>query len=325
MQPNQVKHLYDTNASSSSLNTLTIDKRILNENNNNKSQQLMRWCQMVVQPYKLQIENFTTSFANGLAFCAIIHRFRPDLIGEDYAKLVLATPLDNLKKVFDTMKTKLGLSVDSSTPEEFLTNHPNMNKVTVLIILDKLYGIFKSIQLTTSSHDDELSFVQSTNTATKRKFSNFSLLNNQPKQTPVQVKKHQDTDLIKRNSLNYVINVDNIKNIFKQQQQQQSQKSLVNLTEEKMSSWTRPKSFIHLDENANTNQVVSSSTKILNMKTNTTKCYICNKRVYLMERQSVMDFFLHVNCFRCNYCSRTLRHGFYNYLKDPITQKCKRI
>jgi hypothetical protein len=41
---------------------------------------LLNWSQMVVQPYNIKIENFTTSWRDGLAFCAIIHRFRMDLM-----------------------------------------------------------------------------------------------------------------------------------------------------------------------------------------------------------------------------------------------------
>jgi hypothetical protein len=49
---------------------------------------LVTWSQLVVQPYNLKIENFTTSWQSGLAFCAIIHRFRTDLMYKIHVKLI---------------------------------------------------------------------------------------------------------------------------------------------------------------------------------------------------------------------------------------------
>lgn len=56
-----------------------------------------------------------------------------------------------------------------------------------------------------------------------------------------------------------------------------------------------------------------------------TLCYVCNEKVFLMERQTVMDCTMHATCFRCSYCSRLLRNGYYNYSKDPLqpNAKCK--
>ncbi|XP_039696849.1 EH domain-binding protein 1-like protein 1 isoform X2 [Pteropus medius] len=64
------------------------------------SQSLLEWCQEVTAGYRgIRITNFTTSWRNGLAFCAILHRFYPDKI--DYASLNPLNIKQNNKQAFD--------------------------------------------------------------------------------------------------------------------------------------------------------------------------------------------------------------------------------
>ncbi|XP_077718545.1 EH domain-binding protein 1-like protein 1 isoform X8 [Canis aureus] len=64
------------------------------------SQSLLEWCQEVTAGYRgVRVTNFTTSWRNGLAFCAILHRFHPDKI--DYASLDPLNIKQNNKQAFD--------------------------------------------------------------------------------------------------------------------------------------------------------------------------------------------------------------------------------
>ncbi|XP_058161170.1 EH domain-binding protein 1-like protein 1 isoform X5 [Dasypus novemcinctus] len=64
------------------------------------SQSLLEWCQEVTAGYSgVRVTNFTTSWRNGLAFCAILHRFYPDKI--DYTTLDPLNIKQNNKQAFD--------------------------------------------------------------------------------------------------------------------------------------------------------------------------------------------------------------------------------
>jgi len=72
------------------------------------------WCQFVGSSYDLTIFDFSTSWQNGLAFCAIAHYYQPDLI--DFDALDPEDKIGNLDKAFQIFKT-FGIAT-SLNPEE---------------------------------------------------------------------------------------------------------------------------------------------------------------------------------------------------------------
>ena len=75
----QVRHLYGHEwPLSRDENFVEPSRAVKNENVQTKI--LLHWCQLVVQPYAMHIEDFTSSWKDGHAFCALVHRFRPDLV-----------------------------------------------------------------------------------------------------------------------------------------------------------------------------------------------------------------------------------------------------
>uniref|UniRef100_A0A1I8EZT2 Calponin-homology (CH) domain-containing protein n=1 Tax=Wuchereria bancrofti TaxID=6293 RepID=A0A1I8EZT2_WUCBA len=70
-----------------------------------EGEDLLTWCQRVTSDYpSIKITDFAKSFRSGLAFCAIIHRYRPDLLGP-FSKLNFtdshSNHLENCRKALD--------------------------------------------------------------------------------------------------------------------------------------------------------------------------------------------------------------------------------
>jgi hypothetical protein len=63
---------------------------------------------MSLIPTDLLVGNFSKSWKDGLAFCAIIHHFRPDLL--DFSKLSANEPEKNAKLAFDIAEHTLGIT-----------------------------------------------------------------------------------------------------------------------------------------------------------------------------------------------------------------------
>lgn len=69
---------------------------------------LLLWCQRKTEGYPhVKVQNFHTSFQDGLAFCALIHRHRPDLL--DFQKLDPADKAGNLQLAFDVAARDLDI------------------------------------------------------------------------------------------------------------------------------------------------------------------------------------------------------------------------
>jgi hypothetical protein len=95
------------------------------------------WCQRVTSSYaNVDVTDLSTSFSDGLAFCAIIHHFRPDLI--DFDALKPAAVLENNALAFKTAEDKLGIPA-LLDPEDMA----DPDKFSVATYLAQFYHMFK--------------------------------------------------------------------------------------------------------------------------------------------------------------------------------------
>ncbi|KAL0576942.1 alpha-actinin [Marasmius crinis-equi] len=86
---------------------------------------LLLWCQRKTEPYKeVDVQDFSTSWSDGLALCALIHCHRPDLL--DYDKLNKSDRHGNTRLAFEIAAEHLDIPqllevedlCDSSRPDE---------------------------------------------------------------------------------------------------------------------------------------------------------------------------------------------------------------
>lgn len=104
---------------------------------------LLLWCQRKTAPYKnVNVQNFHLSFKDGLAFCALIARHRPDLI--DYSKLSRDNPMENLNIAFDVAEKYL--DIPRMLDPEDLINTPKPDERAIMTYVSCYYHAFQGAQ-----------------------------------------------------------------------------------------------------------------------------------------------------------------------------------
>ncbi|XP_031799483.1 spectrin beta chain, non-erythrocytic 2 [Sarcophilus harrisii] len=92
---------------------------------------LLLWCQMKTAGYpNVNVHNFTTSWRDGLAFNAIVHKHRPDLL--EFDSLRKCNAHYNLQNVFNLAEKELGLT-KLLDPEDVNVDQPDEKSIITYV------------------------------------------------------------------------------------------------------------------------------------------------------------------------------------------------
>nr|XP_054589642.1 protein-methionine sulfoxide oxidase mical3a isoform X16 [Nothobranchius furzeri] len=155
LRPSQVRHLVDTgecremridieNVISLSTPKLTrnddylLDRQL--QESVARSSKLLNWCQRQTEGYRnVNVTDLTMSWKSGLALCALIHRYRPDLI--DFDSLDEQDHARNNQLSFDVAEKEFGISPCMTGKEMSSVVEPD--KLSMVMYLSQFYEMFK--------------------------------------------------------------------------------------------------------------------------------------------------------------------------------------
>uniref|UniRef100_A0A672ZYL8 F-actin monooxygenase n=1 Tax=Sphaeramia orbicularis TaxID=375764 RepID=A0A672ZYL8_9TELE len=349
LKPSQVRHLFDTGESremrieiENVINSSTpklarndnclLDKQL--QESIARSSKLLNWCQRQTEGYRnVNVTDLTMSWKSGLALCALIHRYRPDLI--DFDSLDEKDQEKNNQLGFDVAEKEFGISPCMTGKEMSSVVEPD--KLSMVMYLSQFYEMFKDTVPPGDNHnlspEDKAALIAST----KSPISFLSKLGQSiaisRKRNPKD-KKEKDVD-----------------GLGKRRKTSQSEDEEVLRTGRD----DRPSVPAILSERKMDSAAVGNHNKVKVMATQllakfeenapaqptglkrqgslrkefpvniggSDVCFFCRKRVYVMERLSAEGKFFHRSCFKCDYCGTTLRLSSYAFDVEDGKFYCK--
>ncbi|XDA84274.1 hypothetical protein R6Z07M_014079 [Ovis aries] len=326
VRPHQVKHLYITKELHQypleRLGSVRRSVGLSRRESDIRPSKLLTWCQQQTEGYQhVSVTDLTTSWRSGLALCAIIHRFRPDLINFD--SLNEDDAVENNQLAFDVAEREFGIPPVTTGKEMASAQEPD--KLSMVMYLSKFYELFRGTPLRPVDYwrknYEENADLGLAKSSIPHHYLNLTFPR---KRTPRVDSRTEENDMNKRRRKGFN-NLDEPSAFsshslganqegIKEGGNQNKVKSMASQLLAKFEESSRNPSILR--------QESVRKTFPLNVGGSDT-CYFCKKRVYVMERLSAEGHFFHRECFRCSACATTLRLAAYAFDVDEGKFFCK--
>ncbi|XP_065799879.1 F-actin-monooxygenase MICAL2 isoform X2 [Muntiacus reevesi] len=362
VRPHQVKHLYITKELHryplERLGSVRRSIGLSRRESDIRPSKLLTWCQQQTEGYQhVNVTDLTTSWRSGLALCAIIHRFRPDLINFD--SLNEDDAVENNQLAFDVAEREFGIPPVTTGKEMASAQEPD--KLSMVMYLSRFYELFRGTPLrpvdSWRKNYEENADLGLAKSSIPHHYLNLTFPR---KRTPRVDSRIEENDMNKRrrkgfnnldessafSSQSLGSNQEGIKEggnqnkvksmasqlLAKFEENSRNPSILRQLTVGKVSSGIGAAAEVlvnlYLNDHRPKTQATSPDlesirkTFPLNVGGSDT-CYFCKKRVYVMERLSAEGHFFHRECFRCSICATTLRLAAYAFDVEEGKFFCK--
>lgn len=326
VRPHQVKHLYITKEMDrfplerwgSVRRSVSLSRR----ESDIRPNKLLTWCQQQTKGYQhVRVTDLTTSWRSGLALCAIIHSFRPELINFD--SLNEDDAVENNQLAFDVAKREFGILPVTTGKEMASTQEPD--KLSMVMYLSKFYELFRGTPLRPMDSWRK-NYGENADFGLGKTFiqNNYLNLTLPRKRTPRVDTQTEENDMNKRRRQGFN-NLEELpafssrslgsnQEYAKESSSQNKVKSMANQLLAKFEGNTRNPPAMKQESPRKTFPVS------LGVRDT---CYFCKKPVYVMERLRAEGHFFHRECFRCSICAATLRLAAYAFDCDEGKFYCK--
>ncbi|KAM7405249.1 hypothetical protein PAMP_012525 [Pampus punctatissimus] len=288
IQANQVQHLYDVDKSNS-LSKKQNKLSHMRQDSVSGFEELLKWCQKHTAGYEnVNVKDFNQSWRSGLALCALIHHFRPQLI--DMTSLDESNVVHNYQLAFSILERELGIPPVMSAND--LANSSQIDKLSMVLYLTQIQSAFTVPAKVTSL--EPASYLPSSKSLSLSKTQSAVFFLSKLKHNSLQRRKEK------------LAAEKQAREIKTRMGDEDSTMASPVSPELKPSPEPEPEPEPEADPDPEPEPALTSIS-------NSEECYFCGQRVYVLERISAEGKFFHRSCFTCHQCGITLRLGGYTF------------